>query len=83
MLLGLMKTFTTNQLYSSGTSIEIASPGFIRSLDYVRLYSPSVKKGKGRNNTLSEVICICSCGMYLRVPEGSIWRLPSEQVGGV
>jgi hypothetical protein len=21
--------------------------------------------------------------MYLRVPEGSIWRLPSEQVGGV
>jgi hypothetical protein len=20
--------------------------------------------------------------MYLRVPEGSIWRLPSEQVGG-
>ena len=21
--------------------------------------------------------------MYLRIPEGSIWRLPSEQVGGV
>ena len=22
-------------------------------------------KEKGRNNTLSEVICICTCGMYL------------------
>ena len=34
-------------------------------------------------STLSEVICICTCGMYLRVPEGCIWRLLSEQVGGV
>jgi len=32
---------------------------------------------------LSEEICICTCGMYLRVPEGSIWRLPSDQVSGV
>ena len=54
--------------------------------DYIRFDSirfPSVKKYKGRNYTLSEVICICTCGMYLRVPEGSIWRLPSDQVGGV
>jgi len=29
------------------------------------------------------VIYICTCGMYLRVPEGSIWRLPSDQVGGI
>jgi hypothetical protein len=48
-----------------------------------RLYSPSVKKDKGRNSALLEVIYICTCGMYLRVPEGSIRRLPSEQVGGV
>ena len=25
------------------------------------------------------MICICTCGMYLRVPEGSIWRLPSNE----
>ena len=33
------------------------------------------------NSTLSEMICIYTCGMYLRVLEGSIWRLLSGQVG--
>jgi hypothetical protein len=27
------------------------------------------------------MICIYTCGMYLRVLEGSIWRLLSGQVG--
>jgi len=40
-------------------------------------------RGEGKNRALLEVVCICTCGIYLRVPEGSIWRLPSSQVGGV
>jgi len=57
--------------------------GVCHALDKIRSYSPSAKKDEGRNSTLSEVIFICTCGMYLRVPEGSIWHLPSDQVGGV
>ena len=48
-------------------------PSLSRSthLNKIRVDSPSVKKDKGRNNALSEVIFIYTCGMYLRVPEGS------------
>jgi len=61
-------------------------PTSARSIGFCAIWvciSSSSKKDKGRNNTLSEVICVCACGMYLRVPEGSIWRLPSDHVGGV
>ena len=34
----------------------------------IKLYSSGVKNDKGRNGTLSEVIRIRTCGMYLRVP---------------
>ena len=36
-----------------------------------------------RNSALLEVICICTFRIRLRVPDGSFWRLPSDQVGGV
>ena len=39
--------------------------GVCHALDKIRLYSPSAKKDEGRNSTLSEVICICTCSMSL------------------
>ena len=49
----------------------------------ILLSSPSAKKDKGRNRTLSEVNRICICSMHQRIPEGPIWRLPSDHGGGV
>jgi len=51
------------------------SPSFHSGLGKIKLYSPSAKKGKGRNSKISEVNLLCTCSIHLRVPEGSIWRL--------
>jgi len=38
-------------------------------------------KDKGRKRARSEVICIFTCSIYLCGSEGSIWRLPADEVG--